>query len=236
MRCGKIESSLSLSLPPPSAPLFPATAELRWRSSNDYPPFSSTSSQPLSLYHPCSFLSIDLSFSLTAQGKTKGRPPIRRGQTLTRAGASDSKGIEWSRVSSVEANSQRWRCVQHSCRSHGLTVTDRRPLMSLIVTLGLNNFISASSSKWYPPFLKKVPRSLAYISVQENENFANGSEPNGALFWGNDPEFTLVTKNSFQQYIIYLCLKSFAKSHIFQDRLWNWQLKFTLFACKTNQD
>ena len=51
-------------------------------------------------------------------------------------------------------------------------------------------------------------------------NFVSGSEPNGALFWGNDFKFILVVKNAFQRCLICLCLKSFAKSHIFQDKLW----------------
>ena len=63
----------------------------------------------------------------------------------------------------------------------------------------------------------------------KNENFTSRSEPNGALFWGNDPKFILVTKNAFHLYIICLCLKSFAKCHIFWDKLWNWQLKFVSF-------
>ena len=62
-------------------------------------------------------------------------------------------------------------------------------------------------------------------------NFASGSEPNGDLFWGNDLEYILVMTNVFQQYIICLCLKSFAKRHIFRDSLQNWQLKLCLILC-----
>ena len=52
----------------------------------------------------------------------------------------------------------------------------------------------------------------------------------GASFWGTDLKFILVMKNDFQRYIICLCLKSFTKSKVFWDSLWNWQLKFVLYC------
>ena len=64
----------------------------------------------------------------------------------------------------------------------------------------------------------------------KNKNFTSRSEPNKTLFWGNDPEFILVMKNSLQRHIIYLSLKSFLKSYVFRDRQWNWQLKFVSFC------
>ena len=63
----------------------------------------------------------------------------------------------------------------------------------------------------------------------KKRNFASRSESHGILFWGNDLKSILIVKNAFQQYIICLCVKSFAKNHIFWDRLWNWQLKFASF-------
>ena len=59
-------------------------------------------------------------------------------------------------------------------------------------------------------------------------NFVSGFEPNGPLFSGNDLEFILVTKNTFQRYIICLCLNSFIKSHVFRDSLWKCQFKFCI--------
>ena len=50
-------------------------------------------------------------------------------------------------------------------------------------------------------------------------DFASGLEPNRASFLGNDLEFILVAKNTFQWYIICLCLKSFAKSQVFRENL-----------------
>ena len=58
-------------------------------------------------------------------------------------------------------------------------------------------------------------------------NFASGSEPNRALFWGNNPEFILVMKKAFQQYIIFLCLKSFAKKSCFSRQF----VKLTVKVC-----
>ena len=55
-----------------------------------------------------------------------------------------------------------------------------------------------------------------HVFLCKNKNFAIGFKPNRTLFWRNDPEFTLIMKNTC------LCLKSFVKSHIFWDRIWNW--------------
>ena len=44
-----------------------------------------------------------------------------------------------------------------------------------------------------------------------NQSFALRSEPNGALFWGNNPKFILMKKNAFWWHIICLCLMPFAK-------------------------
>ena len=69
-----------------------------------------------------------------------------------------------------------------------------------------------------------------------NKKFASIFEPNGALFWGNDPEFILVTKNAFQWYITCLCLKSFAKkSHFFEINCKKNQSKLHHFACRANR-
>ena len=56
--------------------------------------------------------------------------------------------------------------------------------------------------------------------IRVNKNFASESDPNITLFRGNDPELLLVMKNTFQKCIIYLYLKSFAKNHIFRNKLW----------------
>ena len=76
-----------------------------------------------------------------------------------------------------------------------------------------------------------MPRSLARIFVK-NRNFASGSKTNRALFWGNDPKFILMMKNSFQQYIIWLYFnKSFSKSHFFRDKPWKISIKVCLVLC-----
>ena len=74
-------------------------------------------------------------------------------------------------------------------------------------------------------FWRKYPNHW-HTFLCENKKFASESEPNRALFWGDNPKLMLVLKNSFQRYIISLCLKSFAKSYTFP----------TVYNCKANQD
>ena len=66
------------------------------------------------------------------------------------------------------------------------------------------------------PFVRdKSAQIVGTLFHAKTKNFASRSEPNGALFWDNCLKFIIVAKNTFQQYIIYLCLKLFAKSHFF---------------------
>ena len=62
-------------------------------------------------------------------------------------------------------------------------------------------------------FLWKCPdRWYAFLY---NQNFAIRFKWNKALFWGNDPEFILMTKNTFRWHIIFLCLVPFCKKSCF---------------------
>ena len=60
-----------------------------------------------------------------------------------------------------------------------------------------------------------------------NKNFASGFEANRALFWRNNPKFILITKNSFQQYIMCLYLKLFTKKSHFSRQT----VKLTVKVC-----
>ena len=93
----------------------------------------------------------------------------------------------------------------------GTTVKCRSPT---IPTAGscFQNLLLSSLFKILP----SVPNKSAWIIGLHS--CAIRSMPNGALFWWNDPKFVLVTKNTLQQYIIYLCLMSFAKKSLFWDK------------------
>ena len=85
------------------------------------------------------------------------------------------------------------------------------------------------------PFVRdENTRIVSTLSHAKWRNVGSRSQPNGALFWGNDLESTLVVKNDFQRYIICLCLESFVKSHIFWNSLWIVTLIFTSF-CRHSQ-
>ena len=73
--------------------------------------------------------------------------------------------------------------------------------------------------KMVPPHFRRKCPDRWHVFSCTNRSFVSRSEPNGTLFWDNDPEFMLVTKNSFRQCIIFLCLMLLAKSHIFWDKL-----------------
>ena len=74
-------------------------------------------------------------------------------------------------------------------------------------------------------FLFKMAPSICNKSVwivgtlfrAKTTNFASGFEPNGAILWGNGLEFIVEEKNTFQRYIICLCLIMFVKKSYFRD-------------------
>ena len=95
---------------------------------------------------------------------------------------------------------------------------------------------SLFSSQWYPLFAMKVPRSSTRFSVQNNK-LCQLIRAKWSLFWGNDLEFLLIVKNTFQQYIICLYLKSFAKKTRFLRHIVKLTIKILPhFACRANQD
>ena len=120
---------------------------------------------------------------------------------------------------SVATQAQWWWWVIGAWRNSVLSTADYCFLMRLMVAIGPNNFHLTSSSQWYPLFSTKVLRSSAHLLCKKR-NFVRGSDPNEVLFGDNDLEFILVAKNTLKRYIIYLCLKSFAESHIFRENLW----------------
>ena len=79
-----------------------------------------------------------------------------------------------------------------------------------------------TSSSWPPHhngnlhLWRKYP-NIGMLFCAKYQNFVSRSEPNRALFWCNDLSLLIVVKNTFQWYIICLCLNLFAKNHIFWD-------------------
>ena len=69
---------------------------------------------------------------------------------------------------------------------------------------------------FFPKFKCRFHR---WFLVPNCSFFAIRSEPKVALFWGNDPEFVLVMKNTFQWYISFHFLVPFSKNHIFWVKL-----------------
>ena len=67
-------------------------------------------------------------------------------------------------------------------------------------------------------------------------NFVNGSETNRASFWDNDVEFILVVKNTFQRYIICLCLELLQKVTFFEIVCEINNLTLPRFTCRTNRN
>ena len=72
--------------------------------------------------------------------------------------------------------------------------------------------------------LDKSVRIISTLFCAETTNFVNWSESNGALFWGNDLKSILVTKNSFQRYIICMfevvCKKLYFSRQLVKLTIW----------------
>ena len=80
-------------------------------------------------------------------------------------------------------------------------------------------------------------KSVQIIDMQfcaKMTKFSNWSELNGALFWDNNLEFTLVVKSAFQQYIICLCLNLFVKIHVFETVCELTVKSLPRFMCRAN--
>ena len=88
-----------------------------------------------------------------------------------------------------------WRkCIA----DHGRGVA-RRPVMIVFDDdLGCHHVQHNLLFKMAPSVRDKSARIIGTLFCADWQNFDNWSEPNGALFWGNDLESILVTKNDFQ--------------------------------------
>ena len=146
----------------------------------------------------------------------------------TRAGQTGSKGLEIMGPSFLAIQSQSLAAVNRAWEA--TTKRWRIAVLRQVLTakLSANKFLLTSSSKWYLLFPTKVLGPYIRISIQKWQTLLVDPSQNGALFWGNDIEFILVTKITLQQYIIYLCLKLLSKRHVFRDNQWIDNLKLCL--------
>ena len=148
----------------------------------------------------------------------------RPGQPITARVIEMNLGADQSDPNSVVAQMQRWWLVVGPC-----LLVDGSPFSGEL-----------DDGSWS----QKVPFDLLITMVRyicdeswivsthfcaEMIKFVSGFEPNGALFWGNDLEFLLVAKNSFQLYIICLCvnlqLKYYLVLRVGPTGTWNQDLR-----------
>ena len=92
-----------------------------------------------------------------------------------------------------------------------------------------------------PSVCNKSARIVGMLFRAKTTNFVSWSKPNKVLFWGNDLEFILMVKNTFQRYITCLCMKSFAKKSHFSRQFVKLKVKLCLILCASptgtrNQD
>ena len=186
---------------------------------------SLSSPDPLSLSLSLS-LPLGLTFSLLVQGITHRRSPVYSSQMATRVDQEHCEGADHPRPSLAVhcgAANSRWQIA--------------------VLQLVWRQLLVPTSSFW-PPLQNGTIRSRRkcldhqHTFLCKKWKLSSWSEPNEALFWGNNFEFILVTKKkTFQRYIIYLCLKLFAKKSHFSRQ----SLKLTVkvlsrFTCRANWD
>ena len=109
------------------------------------------------------------------------------------------------------------------------TTADHCPPSSLAMTLGAKMLIR-------PLFQNGTLRSWQkcmdhqHVFLCKNGKLCKWIWPNRVLFWVDNIEFILVSKNAFQQYIICLSLKSFAKKIMFFETICEIDKKFAPFC------